>query len=547
MDEVRAVTNGQGVDVVLNSLSGEAIPAGLSILKPYGRFLEIGKRDIFQNSQIGLQPFQKNLSFFAIDLDRLIRDRPTFIGSILSEVVQNFKDGMLQPLPLQVYSLSDSIEAFRTMSQAKHIGKIVIALQDPRVSVVPASNAAGIFRTYGTYLITGGLGNLGLAVAEWMVQNGAQHIVLVGRHEASAAAQTAVENMQKVGAQVISVKADIAEEGQVAKLLAELAESVPPLRGIIHAAGLLDDGILLQLDQQRFESVLAPKMMGAWNLHRLTMNAPLDFFVLFSSAASLLGSPGQGNYVAANAFLDALAHYRRSLGLTAVSINWGPWAEIGLAARPDRAGRLAGRGVASLTPQQGVEALERLLWKNPAQVGVVPIAWSEWSQSVPGVQDFPLFAHFLEKKAVDDRSAKDSLTRAALIAAAPDDRQRLLEAYVGKLLARVLGLSPSDLDAHQPLGMLGIDSLMALELTNRVEADLGLNLSIVDLFQGAGLRQLVTHLLEQFPDPSLAGALDEGAIKGIAHLLEKVEKLSEQEVQAMLQEHELSESDDSAE
>ena len=550
VDRVREATNGQGVDVVLNSLAGEAISAGLSILKPYGRFLEIGKRDIFQNSQLGLQPFQKNLSFFAIDLDRLIRDRPTLVGSILSEVVQNFKDGMLQPLRLQVSSLSDSVAAFRTMSQAKHIGKIVMTLpplKNQRVTVVADSNAAGLFRTYGTYLITGGLGNLGLAVAEWMVQNGAQHIVLLGRHEASSAAQTAVEDMQQTGAQVLSVKADIAEEGQVARVLAELAESMPPLRGIIHAAGLLDDGILLQLDHQRFASVLAPKMQGAWNLHTLTRKAPLDFFVLFSSAASLFGSPGQGNYVAANAFLDALAHYRRGMGLTAVSINWGPWAEIGLAARPDRAGRLAGRGVTSLTQEQGIEALERVLRETPVQVGVVPISWSEWGQSVPGAKDFPLFRHFVREQAVGEGMPKGNLTRAALVAAAPGDRQDLLEAYVSKHITKVLGLLASDLDADQPLDTLGIDSLMALELTNRVETDLGLSISIVDLFQGAGLRQLVTHLLEQLPDPSFERAMDEGALEEVAHLLEKVEQLSEQEAQTMLQEHELSERDDSVE
>src|SRR5207253_3246325 len=189
------------------------------------------------------------------------------------------------------------------------------------------------FGAHGSYLITGGLGGLGLSLAGWMVENGARHLALVGRHAATAAEENALMVLREAGANVVVINLDVAQPDQVGQALAEIDQSMPPLRGVVHAAGVLDDGILMHLDRERFESVMSPKLAGAWNLHRLTLDKALDFFILFSSSAALLGAPGQGSYAAANAFLDALAHYRRRLGLKALSINWGNWLEVGLAAK----------------------------------------------------------------------------------------------------------------------------------------------------------------------------------------------------------------------
>ncbi|HEY7489577.1 MAG TPA: SDR family NAD(P)-dependent oxidoreductase, partial [Candidatus Tectomicrobia bacterium] len=293
-EEVLERTDGKGVDVVLNSLAGDAIPKSLSVLGAYGRFLEIGKRDIYQNSKLGLRPFRNNLSFFAIDLGRLFQERPAIARDFFRDVIRYVEDGTLRPLPHRTFPISEAVSAFRYMAQAKHIGKVVLSLRDPEALIAPGASQAMRLHTDGTYLITGGLGGFGLAVAQWVVEQGARHLVLVGRSgAASAAAEKALEAMEGMGAQIVVARADVVEEQQVADVLAAIERSMPPLRGIIHAAGVFDDGFLWQLDQDRFKTVMAPKVIGAWNLHTQTLSAPLDFFVLFSSVTSLVGNPGQ--------------------------------------------------------------------------------------------------------------------------------------------------------------------------------------------------------------------------------------------------------------
>ncbi len=491
--EIMQATNGQGVDIVLNSLAGEAIARSLETLGPYGRFVEIGKRDIYENSQLGLLPFQKNLSYFAVDLDRMSKERPAFLGGLFREVMELFADGSLTPLPHTVFPVSQVAEAFRHMAQARHIGKVVISLDDSNVKVAPAEPT--LIRADGTYLITGGLGGLGLAVAKWLTERGARHLALMGRSGLSASTAEAVATLEASGAQVKVLKADVAEKDQVAAALAEVEKNTPPLRGVIHAAGILDDGILLQQDSKRFDSVMAPKVSSAWNLHELTLNSQLDFFVLFSSVAVTLGSPGQGNYAAGNAFLDALAHQRRANGLPALSINWGPWSEIGLAARPDRGGRLALRGVGSISPEQGLKAFERLLKEDAAQIVVMPFNAGQWVELNPA--GAPFFAQLTDSKPgqLANGKAQENGVRASLLAVEPGRRRwMILETYLREQVAQVLRLAPSRIDPNKPLRALGIDSLMTLELRNRLEAGLGLTLSATLVWNYPTVSALVPFL-----------------------------------------------------
>ena len=201
------------------------------------------------------------------------------------------------------------------------------------------------FDAEATYLITGGLGGLGRAVATWLVEQGARHLVLMGRSAPSASAQQTLDALRKAGAHVVVARGDVARADDVASVIESIRMSMPPLRGVVHAAGVLDDGIVAHLDQRRLRDVMAPKVDGAWNLHALTRDVDLDFFVLFSSAASVLGSPGQAHYAAANSFLDALAWHRRAEGRSALSINWGPWAEVGLVNRPEQVRHLSRHGI----------------------------------------------------------------------------------------------------------------------------------------------------------------------------------------------------------
>ncbi|NJQ96784.1 MAG: SDR family NAD(P)-dependent oxidoreductase [Hydrococcus sp. CSU_1_8] len=342
--EIMALTYGEGIDIVLNSLNGEFIPKNLEILASGGRFVEIGKIGIWNESQV--KEKRDDVAYFPFDLLEVSQENPGLIASMLEELMKEFRDENLKPLPHTVFPIEDAANAFRYMAQAKHIGKVVVSLPE-------IASQSFFIRKDGSYLITGGLGALGLQIGRWLVQQGAKHLILTGRNQPSQEARETIDQLEKIGTRVNVVQADVSNFDDVKRIIAS-SPHLPvspspclPLRGIIHAAGVLDDGVLLKQNWERFDRVLAPKVRGAWNLHLATQNLPLDFFVCFSSIASLLGSPGQGNYAAANAFMDALAHYRRGLGLPGLTINWGVWADVGMAAQlseHDRA-RLEEQGI----------------------------------------------------------------------------------------------------------------------------------------------------------------------------------------------------------
>jgi malonyl CoA-acyl carrier protein transacylase len=511
-DEVLERTGGKGVDIVLNSLAGEAIPKSLSVLGRYGRFIEIGKRDIDQNSKLGLRPFRNNLSFIAVDLDQLWYDRPDFMGDLLRELMKHFSEQTLHPLPHRVFPIKKVRDAFRYMARALHIGKIVISLQDPDVVMTPTTEEKVTFRTDGTYLITGGLGGFSLAVAQWLVKNGAKHLVLMGRSgAASPAAKEAVKTLESAGARVIVAQADVSKADQVAGVLADIGHSMPPLRGVIHAALVLDDGVLLQQNRERFFKVMAPKVIGAWNLHTQTLNTPLDFFINFSSFTSIVGNPGQGNYVAASVFLDALAHHRRAMGLPALTVNWGVIADVGYVARDTQVSEHLGRiGVKPLLSQQALSMLGELLLLEAVQTTVASINWHHWSQLyAAGVS--PRFSHLAGEKIVSkeagdapagsrpkgDRNSEGDSFLNTLKAAQPAERQQSVESHLLKQVARVLGTSPAKLDRSKSLTNLGLDSLMAVELSNRIEKDLDVSVPTMKLMGGSSISQLAKELVEQ--------------------------------------------------
>ncbi len=281
----------------------------------------------------------------------------------------------------------DNQMAFR--GESRYVARLVQQVQTK--TALPVT-----FREDATYLITGGLGKLGLLVAEWLVKQGAKHLVLVGRSAPKAITELQLNKLEEAGAQIKVIQADIAVADSVTVLLSEIQQSLPPLRGIIHAAGVLDDGVLLQQTWDRFAKVMAPKVSGAWHLHQLTQHLSLDFFVLFSTAASLLGSACQANHAAANSFLDALAHYRHSLGLPAVTINWGPWSQQGAA----REAQFKTKGLEAFNPQQGLQILDYVLTQATPQVGAIKINWSTLPQPLAGL----LTTRGIETRGIETRS-----------------------------------------------------------------------------------------------------------------------------------------------
>jgi polyketide synthase 12 len=522
-DAVMERTGGKGVDIVLNSLAGEFIPKSLGLLAPFGRFVEIGRIDIYRNSPVGLEPFKKNLSFFSVDLDLLGNERMDLARSLQLEILELLRKREVKPIPMTVFPVQEVLGAFRYMQQRKNIGKIVLSFpaEVPSGSGEEALHPA--IRPDGTYLISGGTGGLGLTVADWLVAHGARNLVLLGRRGAEGA-EEAVRALEARGARVVAAKADVAQVDQLQGVLREVAATLPPLRGVIHAAGVLDDGVLAQQTPERFRSVARPKIDGAWNLHRLTEAAPLDFFVCFSSAASVLGSPGQANYAAANAFLDGLAQYRRARGMPALSINWGPWSEVGMAARADRGKKLSQRGMASLAPAQGLAVLDGLLRANAAQVGVFRVERRQWQQFYQLSGESPLLAALAQEEAAAAPAGRGGAVREAVLAAEPERRQRLVEEY----LSGILGFSADKLDMTQPLDQLGLDSLMAIELKNRVEVDLGVVLTMAHFLQMPSMEQLAAAVLAEMK-PAEAGD-----VADLDALVQKLEDLSEEEVKALL-------------
>jgi NADPH:quinone reductase-like Zn-dependent oxidoreductase/thioesterase domain-containing protein/acyl carrier protein len=518
-EEILADTNREGVDAVLNSLPGEAITKSLSILRAYGRFLEIGKTDIYQNRMIGLLPFQDNLSYFAIDLDRMLRQRPDYIRDLFAEVMRFFEAGKYHPLAFTQFDAGSTVDAFRYMSQRKNIGKVVVSIADCGTQGVPGiadssqteiqnqKSEIGMICGDGTYLITGGTGALGLQVANWLAEQGAGAIALLSRRAPSAEIEKAIDAIREKGSKVIVVRGDVADAKSLAGALAQVPADGPPLRGILHAAGVLADGIITEMTLDQLDRAMAPKVQGAWNLHEATRNAPLDFFVLFSSVASVLGSPGQANYAAGNSYLDALAHARRAQGLPAIAINWGPWAGSGMATAAGRDTNVKSKGMGLIEPEVGLELLGRLMKSDAAQVTVMDAAWSDMLRMLGSRRPALLNAIAEEVKDSGGETSTgrvDHAFRQQLLDADDATRKTLVQEYIRQELARIIGVDPSGLETDQPLSTFGLDSLLALELKNNLEGRLDFTLPMAKLMEGpsiASLAEVTAQLVAGSAEP----------------------------------------------
>ncbi|WP_216206438.1 type I polyketide synthase [Amycolatopsis aidingensis] len=546
-EEITELTGGRGVDVVLNSTAGEALVRSLALLAPGGRFVEIGKRDIYDDNRIGLGHLKHNRSFFAVDLERSIREEHELVAELFREVCRGFAAGEFDALPVHGYPYTEAAAAFSRMAKAQHTGKLVL-VPDTTPEVATRRDAAPV-RAAATYLITGGLGALGLRTARYLAEQGARHLVLLGRSEPSTAAAAEIGQLRACGVQVLVRSADVSRYAEVAEVFAELDDpetALPPLAGVVHAAGVLDDGLLLQLDRQRFRTVAEPKAAAAWHLHRATLDRRLDFFVLYSSAAALLGSASQGNYAAANAFLDALAQHRRARGLPALSVNWGPWAEIGLAAEPDRGGALSTRGVLSLAPADGIEALDRLLRTPATQACVLPLDIAALRAGAGSGMLPALLAHLAGPAATPENGTggPEGEFRRRVLAVEPGRRRRALfvEQCV-RAAAKVLKQDEAKIDPTAPLASMGFDSLLSLELRKRMESAFQLTLPATLTWRFPTIDALVPYLAEAMeieltaappaaaePEPQAAAE----AAKGAEDTELDLDGLSESELEALL-------------
>ncbi|WP_413206145.1 SDR family NAD(P)-dependent oxidoreductase [Rhodospirillum sp. A1_3_36] len=371
----------------------------------------------------------------------------------------------------------------------------------------PLADQPVAIRADGGYLITGGLGALGLLTAEWLVEQGARHLTLVGRRPPTPEALEVIARMEQAGATVRTDQADVADGEAMAALIANFGDSAPALRGVFHAAGGIADGMMIDQPWERFADILPAKTAGAWHLHRLTRDLDLDVFALFSSAASLLGNPGQANYAAANAFLDTLAHHRKALGLPATAINWGPWDRVGIA-DPAIRERLARQGFAAIRPDDGLDLLGRLLADEAAQISVLDADWRVYLGQL--AKPASLFRELREAaKMAETPSQTDGGPLARLGDAAQEERLTILDALVRDTLRQVLGVTDATLDPHRPLTEQGLDSLMAVQVRNAIAGSLALSLPVSLVFNHPTVADIVSFL-----DATLAEHATEATSRG---------------------------------
>ncbi len=390
-------------------------------------------------------------------------------------------------------------------------------------------------------MITGGLGGLGLKLAKWLIDRGAHHLVLLGRSGPSDQARAELDALNRPGVQIAVRKCDIGNRAEIVALLAEIAQEMPPLRGVFHLAGMLDDGILREQCRERFDRVMAAKVHGAWNLHELTRDhaPPLDLFVLFSSAAAILGSPGQGNYASANAFLDALAHHRRALGLPALSVNWGSWDEVGMAARlkQSEGQRWSAAGIGWIGVDQGMATLERLILEDRTQAAVLPIDWPKFFERIPPGSE----PAWLTEMALTVRSSRPIAETGPpellekLQAVTPAERLELTVASLRQQAARVLAMDDAHLpDPRRTLNELGFDSLTGVEFCNRVSRSIGQRLNPAVLFDYPTLESLAGHVLRDLLGLQPAAETLDSAVQDAAKVLDDVEGMSEEEMDTLV-------------
>jgi polyketide synthase 12/epothilone polyketide synthase D len=543
-DAVLHLTAGEGIDLVLNSLSGEAIDKSLSILRGCGRFIEIGKTDIYRNRKLGMRPLRKSISLFGVDLFKALQERTDLGPSLLREVLRRFASKDLNALPHRVFPVARVADAFRYMAQAKHVGKLIVSMQDVKGLPVECRPRSAAIDAGASYLITGGLGGFGLAAADRLSRRGARHLALVGRSDPSPSSRAAVEALRHRGTEVMTFRADVTDREQMKDVIAVAQRSMGPLRGIMHAAMVLDDAPIARLDEERMWRAMAPKIAGAWNLHTLTAGIPLDFFVLFSSLASIIGTPGQANYVAGNAFLDALAHYRRARGLPALAVDWGIVGDVGHVARsPEISQRLDRLGFKAMPVSTMLDALDKLMSGNAVQAGVAKIDWKEVLQYTASRIPARFAGLTGEASTEDARSPASSRARDILeadAAALPS----LLEDYFRDQLARAIGASPARIDTQQSLLNLGLDSLIAMEVRNRINADLGINVPGSKFMQSVSVSALAAYIAERLMagdrgdrsnaavarTTTQAGSDIPVSGKDAADLLARIDELSDEEV-----------------
>jgi acyl transferase domain-containing protein/NADPH:quinone reductase-like Zn-dependent oxidoreductase/NADP-dependent 3-hydroxy acid dehydrogenase YdfG/aryl carrier-like protein len=497
-DQVRALTGGRGVDVVLNSLSGSGIDKSLECLAPFGRMVEIGKRDLADDKPIGLRSLYRNNAYSVIDLSTLPYEKEPLYKRLLGEVEAKVAAGVYKPLEATRFPASRAAEAMRMLSRALHIGKVIVTFDEPTVDIELNLAAPFAASANASYLVTGGLKGFGVAIAEWLSQSGAGTLILANRSGApDAEAAAAIAIMEARGTKIVPAALDVGDAAAVDRLIAAYADGDAPLRGIVHGAAVIEDAFISQLDAGKIDRVLRPKIAGGWNLHTALVKhgVELDFFVNFSSIAQVIGSSGQANYTAANSVLNAIATYRRGRGMAGSSTGWGMIAGSGFVSRSEAmTNYLDSVGIKPVQDTEAAASLAYLLRAKSENMGFANIDWAAIARTNPGAATNPRISPLL-----GERSGGRSRIQAELAAAPREAWDDLLADMIRREVAKVLKVDASALADDRKLSELGLDSLSSFELKNRVEAQVEVDIPVAKFLQAptiAGLSRLVASAFE---------------------------------------------------
>jgi natural product biosynthesis luciferase-like monooxygenase protein len=516
-DAIMDLTNGEGVDVVLNSLSGLSMSESFRVLRPFGRFVEIGKTDVYRNRQIGLRQFGENKSWFCLDVNRLYLCPKMDGEERLVRAMQARTSGLVHTFPVRTFPFAESAAALRWLGQGKQIGRVVVEVPEEGELLATPSQEIRLDPS-GVHVVTGGCAGFGLALAQWLVDKGARKLVLAGRRGLPTDVEVRkVESLRSRGADVVVLRTDVTVRSNVDELI-RAAVALGPLTGVFHAAMVLDDGAIDTLDEERFHRVLAPKADGAWHLHEATKDLGLDHFVLFSSIASVLGTPGQASYAAANAFLDELASMRRSAGLPGTSINWGVIDDVGVVARAPAVQRkkILNQGIRGMSSRRAFELLEHVLQDGRPRAVIADLDPRVMSRLGGAARRFDAA---LVRKSDDAASGDDESLRDALSSASEGARVGILADAIGRLLSSVVGLEAGRIDHDSSLGRYGLDSLMFAQLQTWIDDQLGLSLGMVRLMRGPSITELATELVAEL-DTGGGGAQGNGLLTSLASVSE---------------------------
>ena len=510
-DDVLAATNGQGVDVVLNSLAGEAVQKGLALLRPFGRFLELGKRDFYANTLIGLRPFRNNITYFSVDADRFLKADPRSAGRIFRDMTKRFSNGSFTPLPFHVFRSDEVIAAFRQMQQGQHMGKILVSPPVPAGRTKPIAEEAQPLDAKSAYLVTGGSGGFGLATAEALARMGARKLILVGRNFATDAFLKTAGELSAQGVELETKICDLADPAALRELVRSLQASERPLRGVIHAAADYDDRSVAEMTLEQFRKVIAAKAGAAIELRRLLRDEPLDFLAFYSSVTVALGNPGQAGYVAANAVVEALALADSGERHPSIALAWGAIGDVGhLARRTDLRKAFEERiGIKMISSTDALNDLGRLLGRRaePSASSQVLIGEMDWSAPALhvgcGVKRHARFRDLAAE--TGDETSQDGDFRALIAKMSREEVSDLTLELLARQIGEVLGIAPDKLDRHRPITELGMDSLTGIELRMLIEKKFGFDLPAMTISEGAS----VSRLAERVTDFLLSPVADE--------------------------------------